>query len=561
MLRHKPKFKYCGLTVILANPSRLDKTQLLSGVGAGYLLNGCLQPTNNTLQCDVRLVTDPSPLLPDTKCILALGEDAIHRLCPESRRNSLNEIRGSVYNYCGIPTIPSYFPQDCVGRDVFENLEVKLNPLNKYYQHPDSNENFTPEDEEEEDVKRHGRTSRKNFSFWLRADVKKCQRILGNAGVTPTLNYPKAIYHVYPTADEVINLLENTKGQFLYFDIETDYEEQNFQCFAFSFDGINIHCVPILDYSYQPSYSGCHYILRALAIAFHNNTLVAHNGAGFDFFVLGYKYRIAINRVYDTMIAMFRCFPDVEKSLGHCTSYWTWEHFHKDEDSLGYRTKDQMMKRLEYCGKDVYTMFLIHQEITKYAKTVPGLTESIECAMDAIRPYVTMSLKGISFDPEKVRESAFENDRLMEQYDRIIKFLIGPLSMLEIQGGKDRMFAGSNKQVAHYLHDMLGYSIIMRTDTGAPSVGKKTLYKLALKHEDNPVIQFILAYRTLAKEYGTYKFIPWTDDKGNRGKHSVLEDATTNCKVEGNVLCDTRESGVQNETVESSEVQESSNPV
>ena len=84
--------------------------------------------------------------------------------------------------------------------------------------------------------------------------------------------------------------------RYLYsLDIETDYEEQNLQCFAFSFDGITIYSVPILDFNYRWAYSSAHLILRALAVAIRDNILVAHNGASFDFFVLAFKYKIVIN--------------------------------------------------------------------------------------------------------------------------------------------------------------------------------------------------------------------------------------------------------------------------
>lgn len=522
MLRHRPKLKYVGLTVILSNPSRFDKASLLSANG-GHLMNDfCLRPDNNIMQCDVREVDDPSPLLPDTKCIVILGESGTHKLLPETRNNSLGEIRGSVYYYNGIPTIPTYFPQDACD---FRNLEEQLNPLNANYS-PEA-EDESNEEDDNEDIKRHGKTSRKNFAFWLRADITKCKKIISNNGKVPALDFPKPIYKIYPSSQEIIKILETTKNEVLFFDIETDYEEQNMQCFSFSFDGINIYCVPVLTYLYQWAYDNLHFIMRALAIAIRDNTLVAHNGATFDFFVLGFKYHIPVNKVYDTMIAMFCCFPDVEKSLGHCTSYWTWERFHKDEDSKGYMNHEQMMARLSYCGKDVYTMLLIYQAIQKYAKTVPGLQDSISVAMAAIKPYLITSLQGIRCDPVKIKEAAFECDRLMEQYNRMIQLLIGEKSMSEIRSlikGKAKMFAGSNTQCCIYFHEMLGYPILFRSaKTGKPSLGKKIMYKLALKYPENPVIQLVLAFRTIQKEYGTYKFIPWRDDQGQLGVNSILE--------------------------------------
>jgi len=519
MLRNKPKLKYCGLTVVLSNPSRFDRVSLLSATGGHVFNDHCLRPDFNVMQCDIRVSDDKSPLLPDTKCVLLLGEGAMRSWLPETRNNSLGEMRGSVFIVNNIPHIPSFFPQDAADSRAYEQ---QLNPQSKDYMVDGDGDDDT---ESYDSVKRHGATKRGNYAFWLRADTSKAKAIIHNGGKVPTPEFPQPNYRIYPSSDEVIQVLLSTKNQVLYFDIETDYEEQNLQCFAFSFDGKVVYSVPILDYHYKWAYSSVHHIMRALAVAVRDNTVLAHNGAAFDFFVLASKYSIPVVNCYDTMLAMHRCFPDIEKSLGHCVSYWTWEKFHKGEDSDGYMTQAQMMDRLRYCGKDVYTMFLIHQAITKYAKSIPGLSHSISVAMDSIRPYLTTTLVGIKTDAEMVRKAAKENDRLMMQYDRIIKWFIGPSGLSEVQSGAKgkKMFAGSNKQCCKYFHEALGYPVVARSiKTQEPSLAKKAMFKLALKH-DNPVIQLTLAYREVSKEYGTFKFTPWIMDDGTHGKQSILE--------------------------------------
>ncbi len=215
------------------------------------------------------------------------------------------------------------------------------------------------------------------------------------------------------------------------------------------------------------------------------------------------------------MMAMHRCFPDIEKSLGHCTSFWTWEMFHKDTDSRGYFTREQMMQKLRYCGKDVFTMRLIREKIQAYAKRIPGLESSIKCATDSIRPYTTCSMQGIPYSQEKVDVIKDENNRLMFQYVRIISLLIGEKGMADCKKavkGKPKWFPGSNSQVCEYFHNLLEYPVVARSQkTQKPSLGKKAMYKLALKH-DNPVIMFVLLYRGVQKEYGSLKFHPWKDD-------------------------------------------------
>lgn len=507
MLRTKPKLKYCGLTIVLSNPSRFDKMSLLSATGGVLFDNYCLQPHFNRMQCDIRLMEDKSDFLPNTKCILLLGEAAMHHYVPDTKDNLLGEMRGSPLYIGDIPAIASYFPQDCAD---LKDYESELNTESKNY----SGEERYGVDEDEGDVKSFSATKRINYAFWLKSDVSKCKRLLSeNLARWPTESPP--IYRIYPTAQEVINILQNTKDCWMDFDIETDYEEQNLLCFAFTFDGKTVYSVPVLNYEYKPAYSALPYIIRALAIAIQNNTLVAHNGASFDFFVLGHKYHIPVNKVYDTMLAMHRCYPDVEKSLGHCVSLWTYQRFHKDQDSHSYFTKEHLLEKLKYCAKDVFTMRLVREAIQRYEKKVPGLSDSITCAQNSIVPYLTTTLQGIRYSKEAVDSIIQENDLLMEQYNRIIEILIGPTGLEQVRKAvknKPGLFAGSNKQCVEYFHNILGYAVVFRSPTtGNPSLGKKIMYKLALK-ESNPVIMFTLLYRKVQKEYGAVNFIPWKDD-------------------------------------------------
>jgi hypothetical protein len=304
--------------------------------------------------------------------------------------------------------------------------------------------------------------------------------------------------------------------------METDWSDQNLQCFSFSFDGQEVWNVPILDNNYHWAYPNVHQIMGALAQAVRDNLTIAHNGAQFDFFILAHKYRIPVRRCYDTMLAMHRCYPDIEKSLGHCTSLFTWEPFHKDEDAQGYLTRQQMMDRLKYCGKDVYTMALIHKEIERYARTIPGLSDSISAAMDNIRPYLVASLLGIAYDEPERQQLVATNDRMMQQYLRAIRLLIGKDGMDEVGRavkGKPRAMPSSNPQCVRYFHDMLGYPVVRRgkptkDGTTNPSLAKQAMFKLRLKN-DNPVIDFCIAYRETKIETTTpLGFIPWKDDSG-----------------------------------------------
>jgi hypothetical protein len=515
MLRNKPKSRYSGLTIILSNPSRFDKVYLLSANG-GVLMNDCLQPSYNNMMADVRLTEDKSPWWPETKCILLLGEYAMHDWAKDTKSNTLNEMRGSLLDVQGIPAIASYMPQDACD---MKNWEKEHNELSKDYESDD--EVSVGDEDDEGDVKRFSPTKRSNYAFWLKKDTEKCKHILNNAKLLNKLstdsNRPK--YVIYPTSDEVIHVLTSTKGAYFYFDMETDYEEQNLLCFSFSFDGNTIYSVPILDYNYRPAYSNYHHIMRALAIAIRDNIIVAHNGACFDFFVLAFKYHIPVYKCYDTMLAQHRCFPSVEKSLGHATSLWTWERFHKDNNPDAYFNQESMTAMLKYCGKDVYTMYLVKQAIDTYAKTIPGLEDSVKCAQDSIVPYLLMSLQGIGYDEEARKAITDENDRLMMQYIRMMNLLVGEKGLEEmktyIKSFKGN-FTGGNKQACTYFHDILEYPVLFRSpQSGLPSLGKTIAYRLAMEYPDNAVIPILLKYRKIQKETSALKFIPWKDDSGN----------------------------------------------
>ncbi len=489
MLRNPPKFQYCGLTIILSNPSRFEKHKLGEGSGAYYFNAECLQPETNIWQCDVRLIDDKSKLLPNTKSILLLGQRAFHLYT--GRTETLDEARGSPYIINGIPCIASFAYQDACD---IQNFESKFNEDVAEYE-----EEYQEERDSYIGEKSRSKTSRENYRFWLRADTKKILRILENNGNIPLPSFNPE-YHIYAPAQILIETLQETKGQDLYIDIETDIETLDIRCFSFNFgNSNNIYCVPVLDTDYKLAYEQIPQIFKALSIAFRDNCTIAHNGATFDFFIFAYKYKLSIgNNCFDTLISSHRIYPTIEKSLGHCISYWTYLPYHKNETAHSFRTRYDFEKLLIYCGKDVYTMRLVKEAQMKYAKNDPGLLASIDQAMKSIRPYLIMSLLGVKFNEVKRQAWINESDRLCMQYARIMKILTGDKVEMLI----------SNKKCCKYFHDLLGYPIVKRTKTGASSLSADALLKLKLKHE-NPVIDFLIKYREKLKETGTLQFKEW----------------------------------------------------
>ena len=84
-----------------------------------------------------------------------------------------------------------------------------------------------------------------------------------------------------------------------------------------------------------------------------------------------------------------------------------------------------------------------------------------------------------------------------------------------LRGKSKTSFLGSDKQQCAYFHQLLGYPVLFKSPTtGDPSLGKKIMYRLALKYPDNPMIPLILAFRKIKKETSMLKFVPWKTDDG-----------------------------------------------
>lgn len=480
-MHNSPKFSYKGLTIILSNPSRFDTQQLLSGF-AGDLFNEALAPGMNKAQCDIRDLSVTLPLLPNTKCLLLLGQNALSKYLPGK---TLNEQRGSPFYVASTPSIASYLPQDAIDPQDFEG-DLNSAAQRNLYESPDDGGDFKS---------RHGKTSRANYRFWLQRDVSKCVRICKFGLQVPA----QRGIHIYPNLQVILHVLNETKNKHLFLDIETDCD-RNITCVGFGFDLDNIYVVPLLRYDYQRGYENTQRFLQALTVAMRDNITVCHN-AMFDLWVLSDKYRIPFGRrIEDTMLMHHRCFPEAEKSLGHCVSLWTDEPYHKDEGVFMPNNTEQELKLWQYNAKDIAATMLVYAALESYAKTIPGLPESFAQVNSMIYPYLVTTLTGMRYDETKRAQMVEENDRLMMQYLRCIKLLTGGLEVLP----------ASNKQCNYYFSELLNYPSQGRSmQTNANKWGEKELQKLKLKFPLNAVIDFMLAFRSVQKETGSLGFTPY----------------------------------------------------
>lgn len=477
----QPKTLYSGLTVVIDKPSRNDGDGLIGGY-AGQFFDSCLlaDPKYSVYRANIEVRTldecDLRPFAPATKTLLLLGEKSSQRFCPLT---TLGEQRGSPFAYNGMTCISTFAPQDAFDR--------------KQYFTDDGDVGETSDAEDTDNGKStHGKTQRKNWKFWLRQDIRKIVRLTREPWIVS-----EPAYHFYPDAEEVIRLLETTRGQDFYFDIETDGSLQ-LTCFGFSFGDGHVWVVPMLQtyleprkYYYEPTIVAR--LLRALAIALNNNVVVIHNSM-FDLFVLAYRYRLPIGlRVFDTMLSHNRCYIEVEKSLGHVISLHTDLPYHKNEGVFEPHNSAQTDMLYKYNGKDVYAMTLLKPAIEARAALL-GATESVQQVNRMVVPYLVASLQGMSVNWEKVESIVTKNERMKLQINRILSILTG----------KEEFNANSWQQVAKYLYDEVGLKKPEKDLTN-----EKTLLQHQLKGEIG-AITAILEYRKLTKQSSKVSFNPYT---------------------------------------------------
>lgn len=493
VLRHKPAIKYNGLTVVLSHPSRFDlkSKTLICGISTNWFEEN-LKPFNR-YGCDIRTrnsISSASPLLDGTKVVLLCGQQSLNVVGEHNR--ALEVLRGSPFDRNGIIYIPTFHPQDAIDR---QNYEQSLNPALRDDDSDDESESKT---ESDFDTKDRSKTSRKNFRFWFGQDVSKAVRICREG-----VRHNSCNYILRPSSEVIINWLNSQQGQRIFFDIETTLDTKQITCFSVATDASTVYAIPVISYNGVFAYDVAvlSKIFQSLARAFRHNTIVVHNSL-FDLFILLWKYRIPpppVGQIEDTMVMHHRLYAEVEKSLGHCVSLYTDQPYHKDSGFFNPRSQAQENQLLLYNAKDVETLALVHHGILQRAKGVPGSLESFRQANTSIRPYLTLSYRGLRLNTDALCKHLDNLERRRELIERrILPVLVGwPLN------------PRSPKQVATYLYDQLG---IERPKDGELT-GKKALFRIALKR-DVPALKVILALRRYSHEAGGLRFKLWNPHKG-----------------------------------------------
>lgn len=343
-----------------------------------------------------------------------------------------------------------------------------------------------------------GKTSRKNWLFWVSADTRK---LLGPLVAEDT----NITVYTCPDIHKLTANLRNLSGARIYLDIETDIESDTLDCIGFAVnDSPKVFVVPAYRHDGRLAYPAADFyrFLAALSSALLRNQVIIHNAA-FDLLWLSSHLRLPFGRdIWDTMIAHKRIHPEIEKSLAHCISLYTNQPYHKDEHSLS-RSVESERRLWQYNAKDVHAMRLVHRKQLELAAANPGLAASIRQANDSIYPYLLASLRGVRVDVGRLAAAKIAADRRIRQIKRIILALVGDAGFNP----------DSPQQLVKYFHTKLAYKVVsISKKTGRPSLGSKALYELALRYP-NPLIQAIIHYRELTKSRGMLDFnnhqFPW----------------------------------------------------
>jgi DNA polymerase I-like protein with 3'-5' exonuclease and polymerase domains len=518
-----PKLKYCGITLELEFPSRHDKTELCSG-GAAYVLKDAFSGTGITrYNTELRIRSNTSPYLSGTKVVLLCGELALAKLgYPPSKLNSL---RGSPVYVNGIVYIPTYHPQQCADRANYEkafNAEAAAGI-----------EDETEELQDESSAKDISKTARRNYRFWFIQDIRKALAIAGN-GFQPN----RANYNTTLTGDGIITALRRTTSEVpLYLDIETDRYSGKMICFGWSNGTQDIYVAPLLkigfrELVYTEVYT--HQILKELALAISRARVVVCHNALFDLFILCWRYHIPPppqDRIWDTMVAHARIHVDTEKSLGHCTSLYTNQPYHKDEGNFSPSNYTQWQQLLVYNAKDVETTALVHEAQVKVAGSDKGYADSIAQGNALVRPLLLKSLRGLLIDKSKLCARIDELNRRNLWFETKILPALARTNSINPR---------SWQQIQDLLYTKLG--LPKSSDPTVSLTGKDALYRLALKFPLE-ILKVILHTRACSKEAGSLGSKLWRE---SHVTCSYVITGTKTFRLSSRKLLDTWGTNLQN---------------
>lgn len=455
--------------LVLPKPSRYDVTNCAILSGPARVL---VDETLGEGTYDVCYAADFRADSPHSHVILT-GQESLDRFIPGK---NLTSTRGFVWHLGEKKLVTTFWPQDCLDLKDYETLT---------------------EDEEDDagsSAKDDAPTKRSNYRFWLKRDCEKLYR-------TPVCRHNHS-YCWLPNNSAAKHLID-ARGKHLFFDLESHPDTDTLQCFSFALDDGPVYTCGVYDWAGR-LVDGSIGLLAALARAFGQNKIIIHN-AGFDLPFLALFHGVPFGAdIEDTMLIGHRIWPEAEKSLAHVISLYTNEPYHKDQGGTWHpRNYQQYDTLLRYNAKDVHTLREVYAGQKLYIESagVEGLCASVRQVNQSIFPYLYTSLHGLPVNTATLLNYRRARRASSIQWQRVVSTLAGY-----------DLNPGSPQQVAAYFTDGLGYPVLAKTDSGAPSVDEGTLYKYLLRFS-NPIIRFMLKYKRARKTAGELGFNIWTPIK------------------------------------------------
>lgn len=430
-----------------------------------------LRPANytndETLGLDIRVVSDPvqmrRPYTSGTR-ILALGQPALAALGFEPR---LNKLRGICLSTpANHPVIATYHPIDCWTMRRASNDESDDDPA-----------------EESKDV---GPTKRQNYLHWAMLDYTKLMTMPWPlpSVLQPTNTIPQ-------TADHTVQLLDSIQ-QFAVIDIETRRQDHSLDCIGFFTSG-RAFVIPFYTYNdtrYFSKPGDFGRVWRALIRLFSRRDVlfIGHNLA-FDLSVLCFHYNLPLpRRLYDTMIAMHREYPQLEKSLSHALSLYTHATRNHKADIALNNSPDNLRRLIQYNANDCFWTYQVFAEQRRRAAGNPALDDAVRLGNDTLYATLMISLTGACVDTEALAEQRQFHQQRADQLTRVLKILTD----------NPNFNPDSPKQLEALFYARLAYPIEEVTDTGSAATDAGTIYKLQLK-QSNPLFPIIIAAKEASK--------------------------------------------------------------
>jgi len=402
--------------------------------------------------------------------ILALGEEACKMFAPD---DNLNKHRGYCLTHLSNEVICTYAP--------IQAWEFKTSG------DEDDEDDDTKDDGAEKDV---ARTKKSNYLFWIISDFNKLLRQRKEFRPFKTT--------ISPSIQDAVNFLDSIENRACVIDIETRIQDHSLDCIGVA-DCLRNQSMVIP--FFLPS--GTLYygkdtarIWRSLYKLFRRPgvTIVGHNLA-FDLSILSAKYHLPIPPLlYDTMLAMHRQFPMVDKSLSHAISYYTSAPRNHKGDIRPNTTTQNFQDLLKYNAEDLRQTAAVMEAQQTFHLQDDKLKEAVDIANQLQVLTLTMSATGINIDTSKLDATKDHLRRRYEQLTRCIQILVDD----------KESNPNSTQQVGEYLFEKLHYPVVEVTKTGAPSTSAKSLYKLQLL-QNTPLIPLVIEAKETKKALSMYE--------------------------------------------------------